>query len=431
MKNTLHLSALVKYSSLSALTLALASPLMAIERPTPAQQPEEMQEFQPQSAKAEPIPLPQNEKLTYLGIYGSPLSADLSNRLKIEKGHGISLELIAPNSPAAKAGLKKQSVILKIAGQDIKSMEDVRNVVTSKKNGDTVEIDIITDGEQVKKQVTLTERDAPNTAHAFHSKTRRNLGQLNDSKELLNRALAKEFLDKFPELDRERLMRLFKKNEIKLRLQHLEKKLGQLQEMEPQIPKFPQNLDNGLKDPFRNSVKMLNQNGSIALESTPGGKIIEIKDKAGKVQFRGPYNNDIDKQNIPEELRARVEYLNINDKMELLKKPKLNIAEAKEIKPKLAPDPEQNDENALKEKANVRVKNFIFNQSIKFVRTDPETGNKYTFIDKNEKKQVEVLDADGKLIYNGPYNNEQEQASLPEELRPMLKQLIRDLKLNQ
>lgn len=333
MKITLHLSALVKYSSLSALTFTLASPLMAIERPLPAQQPEEKQEFQAQvdtnaqsatdeAPKAIPVPKPTKETLTYLGVYGSPTSNGLAAHFKIEKGQGLALELVAPNSPAEKAGLKRQDIILKIAGQDINNMDNLRKVLTTKSYGDKVDIDIIDHGKKVTMQITLSQRYRSRKTPAAQPASPKNLGNHHHPKEQLNRTLPEELLAKFPAADREKLIQLLEGNAMGQNFKDVEEQLNKLSEMKLNAHQSQPNTNNEFKGDFRSSVKMLGPEGSITLHFTPVGRLIEIFNKKGIVEFRGPYNDDFDKHRIPEGLRARVESLNIDDNMEIFNQPK-------------------------------------------------------------------------------------------------------------
>ena len=325
---------LAKYSAISVTVLSLASPLMAIERPVPAEQPVEK--------KVAPIPLkpgapnivdaPEKadaitEKLTYLGVYGVPINETLSHHLKLEKGLGIELELVAPGSPASKAALKRRDIIIKIADKNISSMDDISKVVTSKKARDIVEIQLISEGNKVTKQVTLAERTAPKRVRQIQPRLEQDLGRF-PNQDMLKMGLPKELLEQFPKKDRERLMQLFEGGAFENNIDNLKKQFGELNEFIPEVQE--PNLKMNTKGTFQSRVKMLDQHGSITLESTNDGKVIELKDKQGKVQYRGPYNNDIDKASIPDNLRSRVDNLKIDNKTKLFNQPKFNI------KPKLS-----------------------------------------------------------------------------------------------
>jgi len=64
-----------------------------------------------------------------------------------------------------------------------------------------------------------------------------------------------------------------------------------------------------------------------------------------------------------------------------------------------------------------------FKNTVKFSKTDPATGNRYTYLSTNGKVSVEVYDRTGTLIYDGPYNTDIEKASVPDEFQGFLKNL--------
>ena len=89
---------IVKYSAFSA--LAFSNPLYAIERPTPAAQPEEkVAEAKPaQDAEAIPMPEINAQKTAFLGVFGEPISDTLSSQLNLAQGIGLNLKLVAGNT---------------------------------------------------------------------------------------------------------------------------------------------------------------------------------------------------------------------------------------------------------------------------------------------------------------------------------------------
>lgn len=68
----------------------------------------------------------------------------------------IKIGEVVQNSPADKAGLKKEDQILSVAGEDIKSTEQISDT-TSANAGKTVEVKILSNGEEVTKQITLND----------------------------------------------------------------------------------------------------------------------------------------------------------------------------------------------------------------------------------------------------------------------------------
>jgi S1-C subfamily serine protease len=107
---------------------------------------------------------------TYLGILGSEVTPALANALNLSVDHGVLIGKVEAGSPAAKAGLKAgttqatiqgQTVVLggdvitKIDGHEITTFDDLANGISSKKPGDTVQLEIVRDGHTMTVNVTL------------------------------------------------------------------------------------------------------------------------------------------------------------------------------------------------------------------------------------------------------------------------------------
>ena len=54
-----------------------------------------------------------------------------------EKGRGVEVSSVKENTPAARAGLQKYDLLLSINGKDLKDVDDVRNLKSNLKEGDT------------------------------------------------------------------------------------------------------------------------------------------------------------------------------------------------------------------------------------------------------------------------------------------------------
>jgi hypothetical protein len=432
MKKETSIKFLVKYSTISV--LALLSPVFAIERPTPAAQPEEnLTPALPDDgvAKAIPIPLAQPVDTAFLGVFGEPISKALASHLGLAEGTGIELEIVAPNSPALKAGLQKHDIITSINGKNISTIEDLQAAIAEKKPGDEVALNYISKGKPLTLNLTLGARSIPRVdagqVPQQNQERRADLGK---------RALPEEFLNKFPKDDREKLMKLFSGNLEGLDLQELQQGMNKLdgfdQNFQPQGLNPEMNKDLKLKGAFQSRVKMLDQHGSITLETTKDGKLIELLDKQGNLQYRGPYNNQADKMNVPEDLRERVENLNIDNGIGFRLNPNLDAHEMRmrDLKKLMEMQQMQNDlmqQFQFPDLANKKGLNMlnlkIDGHSMSSTRTDPSTGNRFTLKKEGKSKQVEIYDPRGELLYNGPYNSDIDKASVPEEFRNFIESI--------
>lgn len=92
----------------------------------------------------------------YVGIQYKMITRDLA--LQYEIPEGAYVQEVVDGSPAEKGGIVRGDIITKIDGNDVKDgEEDVAKIISAKKIGDTLSIDIWRDGENKKIDVTLEE----------------------------------------------------------------------------------------------------------------------------------------------------------------------------------------------------------------------------------------------------------------------------------
>jgi len=422
--------------------LTCSGSLYALERPTPAAEPQEKNNIQ------EVIPMPQIEvdlaNTAFLGVFGEPLPDALAEHLNLEKGAGIALKVIANNSPASKAGLRKHDIILSIDDKQIQSQNDLKETISQKKPGDTISINYLSKGEGNVVKVTLDSRNVPNQNQELGKKQQDQFPKARANQ----LALPKDFLNKFPKKDQERLMQLLQDNLEGLDLEKL--KNGGMRNFK-QFHFHNQPLDQlnlkklqgqKMNGNFNSRMKVMDGRGSVSLESTKDGNTIELRDNDGKLQYRGPFNTDEEKQNIPKELQDRVENLNVRGGMKFLNLGKNNLMQLEKLGDldmklnEILPKEFQKElqlPNYLKDLLGGKLKNHprIQKHTFKFraqtesssTLTDPQTGDSYTLEKSDGKKQVEIHDRGGNLLYNGPYNTDIDKASVPHEHRDFLEKM--------
>jgi hypothetical protein len=60
------------------------------------------------------------------------------------------------------------------------------------------------------------------------------------------------------------------------------------------------------------TFRLLDEKGSVELKSNDGGKEVTIRDKDNKVTWNGPWDTEQDKAAAPEDIRKRVDRLNLD-----------------------------------------------------------------------------------------------------------------------
>lgn len=91
-----------------------------------------------------------------LGVSGGPVSDQVADRLGVESGAWI--HDVTPGTPAARAGLTPDDVIVGLDDQVIGSMEDLSIAVRDREVGDRVAITYVREGRQRTVETVLVER---------------------------------------------------------------------------------------------------------------------------------------------------------------------------------------------------------------------------------------------------------------------------------
>jgi serine protease Do/serine protease DegQ len=101
----------------------------------------------------------------FLGVASEPLTPEVAEQVHLPsdtKGVIIT-EINPPDGPAAKAGIQRGDVILKVNGKAIESRDELRLTIAEMPPGSKVSIDLSRDGKPVGVNVVLTQfADAPN-----------------------------------------------------------------------------------------------------------------------------------------------------------------------------------------------------------------------------------------------------------------------------
>lgn len=101
----------------------------------------------------------------FLGVRYQTLTPDLIHKNKLTvtygalvvRGTGINEPAVLPGSPAEKAGIKENDIILQFDGKDINDSSSLSILITRHAPGDMVPVKIWRDGKEVDLQVTLGE----------------------------------------------------------------------------------------------------------------------------------------------------------------------------------------------------------------------------------------------------------------------------------
>jgi hypothetical protein len=101
------------------------------------------------------------EKRAYLGVVALPLHPALTAQLGLPEGFGLVVEAVAPESPAAKAGLQKYDVLKLLNDQQIVDQAQLATLVKGLGNGKEVTLTVLRKAQEQKIMATLGEHEVP------------------------------------------------------------------------------------------------------------------------------------------------------------------------------------------------------------------------------------------------------------------------------
>lgn len=101
--------------------------------------------------------LPGLRRPAFLGVQTQALTSELKERLKVESATGAVVTEVVPDSPAAKAGLKRDDVITAVDDRPVKTPADLRDSIQKAGAGKEVALRVLRGKEQLSVKATLRE----------------------------------------------------------------------------------------------------------------------------------------------------------------------------------------------------------------------------------------------------------------------------------
>lgn len=291
-------------ASLAVPAFALEAP--ADDAPPPAVAEQRDAKLPEIKLQAETMPAPQAQA-AFLGVVSGDVPEMLAGHLDLKPGEGVLVRSLVPGGPADKSGITANDVILRVAGQEVGSPEAISNQIATHQPGDTVTIDLIHKGKQTKLDVALAVKPAAIAALEPQPLDPRNLD-----------GLPKELAD--------RIRRAIEGNLGGMDLKLGDNGLQIAPRMEDALLDLKKRMEDAMdKDPLQPEVgdgqpqiqgaasfKMKDQQGSVEVKSKDGGKEVTIRDQQDKVTWSGPWDTAQDRAAAPNEVRQRVQSLNLD-----------------------------------------------------------------------------------------------------------------------
>jgi type II secretory pathway component PulC len=121
-------------------------------RNKPAEEPEPAPKPAPKTEAKPAGPRP------WIGIQPEELSPELRAQLDIPDGVGLLVAEVVDGGPAQKAGLKKNDILVKIDGKDVKGEESLAAFIKTAKPGQEATLTVIRKAKEQAVKVTVGEK---------------------------------------------------------------------------------------------------------------------------------------------------------------------------------------------------------------------------------------------------------------------------------
>jgi membrane-associated protease RseP (regulator of RpoE activity) len=256
---------------------------------------------------------PDAKPAAFLGIMTERVPQAVREHLDLGDQQGVIISSVIPDGPAAKAGLVPNEIITAIGDKKVIAPEEVSAIIADQKPGDEILISTIRKGKATEHKITLGERPA-------HLPIARPMA-LDHLPALEN--MPKELADRIRRMVEENAqgfeMQFFPfaepmpAPEIEGAVEEMRKKMGNAIQGGM---KFELGLDgNGFNAHRQTTFRMMDNEGSIELKSQDDAKEVTVRDNENNIIWNGPWDTDQDKAAAPDDIRLRIERLNIDDKV--------------------------------------------------------------------------------------------------------------------
>ena len=241
----------------------------------------------------------------WLGVGTRRIPKLVAEHLGVPAGAGLSVEMVAPGSPAEKAGLKKDDVLVKLNDQVLVNKDQLATLIEGTEPGKKVKIQVMRSEAPMEIEAEITARPAEYARQAESTPSAEDNNPANEDLDKLFQGFGPGLADA-DALDKH--MRQLRKHmedmQQRLQAQAQAQAGGGIGGNGVQMQIF--RMDNA-------QVQIMDDKGSISIHTKDGKSVLTAKDKAGNLMYEGPYETDQDKAKVPLEIRQRADRLKIQN----------------------------------------------------------------------------------------------------------------------
>jgi hypothetical protein len=242
----------------------------------------------------------------FLGVVSEPVPETFASHFGIDKA--IIVKGLMPDGPAAQAGIAANDIITHIGGQAIQSPDELTRNVASHQPGEKIRVAIIRKGKSQDLDVTLGQR--PNNFAEATPEPRDAKPDLNaipnELRERARQMLGENFGEREMNFEQQ-LQGMFPEmnDAMKQLRQHMENAMRNLE-----APKISR--ERGIQLQQGTTFRLSDEKGCVEVQTNNGSKEVTVRDADQKIAWSGPWDTAQDKAAAPEDVRQRIEALNID-----------------------------------------------------------------------------------------------------------------------
>ena len=266
----------------------------------------------------------EGKKVPFIGVVTSPLGEQVRAQTTLSEDVGLSVDIVSPDSPAAKAGLKAHDILAKYDDQLLCAAVQLSALVKRTGTGNKAMLTVLRAGKELPIEVTVGEH----AAQATFKVEGVNIAIGQPGQPGGPRVVAGQPLDPA-------VLKLLEELELKggsinhpvygfvprapgsdasiLLPQSPAPNASPLQRQADQLQRNIQRnqrivvVNPNVQSQSQSVSIVANDDGRVELRETNGKRTVTILDKAGAQQYSGALDSKEDREKIPAELRSRVE----------------------------------------------------------------------------------------------------------------------------
>ncbi len=230
--------------------------------------------------------------VTFLGVETSRVPRVLSEQLGLQRGFGVVVDYVVPESAAATAGVQQSDIVKMLNDQIIVDSDQLGVLVRSFADGATVNLKVLRKGQELNLSAKLKQK-TQKTGHGpvgyewnfdgFDGMDNFQTPDMSAVRESVARAKQQALKAGDQAREAMRKLRIVTTEDGAVKAAHVD--LGKVQ------------------------LVFSDEQGELRLETIEGKKMLTAKDASGKELFRGPVNTDEERAKVPAEVRKRYETL--------------------------------------------------------------------------------------------------------------------------